>query len=52
MWNTYALPSQGAYRQWARCLWCGERGHFREECAREHAHGAVTRDGICLGCAT
>jgi len=50
MWRTFLLPPEHAFIGWARCLWCGERGHFRETCARVHEHGAVTRDGACLGC--
>lgn len=48
-WRTFEIV-RGHGGGWSRCLWCGERGHFREDCAREHAHGAVTRNGRCLGC--
>lgn len=47
MWQTYTISDNPS---WARCLWCGGRGHFREACAREHAHGAVVRGDMCLGC--
>lgn len=51
MWKTYNLAPDHAYVSYFRCLWCGERGHLREDCARIHNHGAVTdKDGVCLGC--
>lgn len=50
MWRTFAIPDRGKFVAWARCLWCGARGHWREDCAGTHAHGAVTRAGVCLGC--
>lgn len=49
LWRTYPITDR-PFISWARCLWCGERGHFQENCARIHAHGAVTRNGVCLGC--
>lgn len=50
-WVTYAMTTRpDHFIPWARCLWCGERGHFREHCARVHAHGAVVRGDVCLGC--
>ena len=49
LWRTYPMKADHAYAPRKRCLWCGGRGHWREDCASEH-RCAVLRDGRCLGC--